>query len=287
MNVPAGYCYWKWVLRMQMKMFSVVVAGLILLVLGMLFVPAALAQEGQDSPPPDIVMCSATECRYSPVSGILSYDDLELVLGKADEYGTNLVVCDASGCQWSAVTLEELEFVLDQEIQDAEQEEMVFDEDEVDPITTDEKPDVIELEDQELNFTSVVPLPGTWVTYHDPSVMECSMGMTIDVPGSGPDVATLSVSEDGSTLTGLDLDPETANMDMLRTPDGHYRSEMEFSQDGGTMTLVFELFFLDEALGFGFIDGQIEQQGYSCSILRSFVTTLEGAFPELDAAAAE
>lgn len=276
---------------MQAKQFSVVAAGVMLLVLGMLLVPAALsgpatlAQEGKDSPPPDIVMCSATECRYSPVSGILSYDDLELVLGKADEDGTNLVVCDASGCQWSAVTLEELEFVLGEEVQDAEQEEMVFDEDEVDPILSGT--DVIELEDQELNFTSVVPLPGTWVTYHDPSVMECSMGMTIDVQGSGPDTMTISVSEDGSTLTGVDLDPETANMDMLRTPDGHYRSEIELSEDGGTMTLVFELFFLDEALGFGFIDGQIEQQGYSCSMLRSFMTTLEGAFPALDAAAAE
>ncbi len=262
-----------------------------LLVVGMLLVlaTAALAQD-DGSTPPQLVLCTDGGCRYSPVSGELSTQDLTIALGEPDPHGANVVVCtDSGGCQWSAVTPEDLDLVHggdgdlgegmvfdEDEVEPVEG--MIFDEDEVDPITIDNE--TIREMIFNLNETSqviIAPKAGTWTSTHLAGQMVCPGAISMSIPAGDVQTGNVIVSEDGSTLTAQGLDPELADVPMRRVAGSVFYGAVTIAvPETGDMTLHFIEYFLDDGFAVGLIYSEMTTQGITCTIERSFWTIFEG-----------
>ncbi|NDJ77275.1 MAG: hypothetical protein GYB65_13555 [Chloroflexi bacterium] len=273
------------------------VYALLITMLLAVFVPvfSVVAQDGGDGPA--LVFCeSGSGCAYSPISGELSNDDVSLVLGEEDPYGNDVVVCDvAGGCQWANLDPEDLDLVnggdgevnspeidFDDEADANEDDEIIFDEDEVEPIEDDEMifdEDEVEAYDtealifdiDEITATTVTPKSGNWTAYHLPGAMVCDV-ITIDIPASPPQSGTVSVSEDGSTLTLESLDAEVGSVPMVRVAGGYYHGELTIEG----ITLNYEEFFLDDGYALGLIHATFTQEGVNCQITRRFWTVYDG-----------
>jgi len=254
---------------------------LVVLVLVMLPLVPARAQDGGGPDNPQLVFCEAGGCTFSEISGELSYEDTSLVLGEEDPHGNNVIVCQSGmGCQWSAVSPEDLDLVnggdgivegepmiFDEDEVDAiDSDEMIFDEDEVDAIDPDEY--IFDLSD--MQPTNVVPVPGAWMAYHLAGAMVCPGVMTIDIPAGDPQSGTLTVSEDGRTLDLENLDPEATSVPMQRVVPGIYHGELTGTVEGNSVTLNFDEVFITEEFGIGLIHAEIAAQGIECRLERRF-----------------
>jgi hypothetical protein len=257
----------------------------------MLLVPgaAALAQD-DGATPPQLVLCADGGCRYSPVSGELTTQDMTIVLGEADPYGNNVVACtDSDGCQWSAATPQDLDLVYggdgdlgegmvftEDEVEPIEG--MIFDEDEVDSFTIDNE--TIREMIFELHETSqviITPKSGIWTATHLAGQIVCPGVMTMAIPAGDVQSGNIVVAEDGSTLTAEGLDPELTDVPMRRvTGSAFYGAVTMAVPEQGDVTLHFVEFFLDDGFALGYIYADVVTQGFACNIERYFWTIFEG-----------
>jgi len=259
--------------------------------IGLLATGALALAQGDGGANPKIVFCEMGDgCRYSPASGDFSPEDVELLFGEPDPHGKNTAVCiDSGGCQWSAVTPEDLDLSYGGDGEPMR--EMVFDEDEVDPVTDDDDAMIFEedevdpvdlgslnipFQDWDKLAVNVVPKPGAWTSTHLAGAMVCPGVMTLDIPASGPESGTMEVSDDGATLTAVGLDPDTASVPMQRVAPGAYHGELTVTADGQAMTVNFETVFLDDGFAIGLIHADVTAQGVECRIERRFWTIFDG-----------
>jgi hypothetical protein len=264
-----------------------------------LIVPgAALAQDGEGEPPTLLLCENGAGCRHAKMSGKMSQEDLELLMGEEDPHGKNIVICHDSGCDWSALSEEDADlaaggdgevpmtFTVEEVYGEDTEEEMTFTEEEAEQLEeeseeaesddADAEDSEVEDEDESMNFTidevtpsNVVPMGGQWTAYHSPGIMDCGV-MTMDIPGGDVQTGNVQVSEDGSTITATGLDADATTLPMNRIAGGVYHAQLEITVEGSTATIDFYIVFVDEGLGVGYIEGKAAAQGVECLIQRWF-----------------
>lgn len=241
--------------------------SLVLLAMTLIAPLAVPAQAQDDNPNPAIVIClQGSGCFHSDKSGEVTTEQMTSLLGD-NETGGDTVVCTTSeGCQWSAVGPEDLDLTfggdgeLDGEKKPAPEA----------PADSDSLFVEIEIGDDPL-----VPVAGTWITYHSVGVMDCSV-IAIDIPANPPEPGTLIVEDDGAVLTLDSSDPETSIVPMIRVQNGVYHGIFEVSTEEGVMTINYNEVFVAPTMAFGMLSGEMTSQGMECVLSRPFFTILEG-----------
>lgn len=244
-------------------------ATLILLLSVTLIAPLGPAQAQDDNPNPAIMICmQEAGCIHSEKSGELTTEQMTHLLG-ANETGGDTVVCTFSdGCQWSAVGPEDLDLAFGGDGKLDSEKKPALDL----PAGSDSDSLFGEIE---IGENPIVPVGGTWVAYHFPGVMDCSV-IAIDIPASPPEPGELIVVDDGATLTLESSDPEMGIVPMQRVQNGVYHGIFEVSTEEGVMTINYDEVFVAPTLAFGMISGNITSQGMECKLSRPFFTISEG-----------
>ena len=232
------------------------------------------AQDDSGEYEPAILVCGDDGCQHTRMSGEFAETDMEILIGEENPYGEDgYVVCSAGPCTWTQLDPADLDLVHggDGEV------DMIFEEEDVEAIDDDTPidPDV-EFDFSDIDARDITPSAGTWTAYHQAGQMNCTSGLTIDIPAGDIQSGELVVSEDGNTLTLNDLDPEAASVPMERIAPGTYHGELEVTADGQTMIVNFDEKFVDTFLGLGLIWSEVAVQGYECRIERRFYTIYGG-----------
>ena len=213
--------------------------GLFLIVLLLVPVFTASAQEADPDPYPTILLCEHdVGCRHSPISGDLSYQDAVMALGEPEMEGARAVICDASGCSWAVVSDEDADLVYGGDGTPEGNKVMRFEEDEVEPEGFEFTEEEVEAEgfdfsEDELGLNDVVPLSGSWLAIHQAGTINCPGAFSMEIPAGDEQEATITVSEDGSSYTAVDLEPDTPQMTMERVGPGHYHTELPIEAPEG------------------------------------------------------
>lgn len=262
---------------------------LLCIVLVLTTVSVTTAQSTQPDPYPTILLCEeGAGCRHSPISGDLSYLDATLALGEPDVEDARVIFCSESGCDWGSISDEDIDLVFGGdgvpdgskvmrfEESDTEPEGFDFTEDEAEPegfdFTEDEtEPEGFDFTEDELGVRNPVPLSGSWTAIHEAGTLDCPDVFSMDIPAGDEQNATITVAEDGSSFSALDLDPETPQMDMQRVSPGYYHAEMPIDTPEGSMVLMFDVGFFDPGLAVGMITGEMTTQGYNCTVKRGML----------------
>lgn len=238
--------------------------------LAALAVPAVYSTAyAQDSNPnPAIMICvTGAGCWHSDISGELSSEQTTTLIGENDSTGNNVVCTVDAGCEWTALEPNDLDLAYEGDGEaDGEKQpapELPDDSDKMFP--------ALDVED-----ATVTPVEGTWVAYNLAGAMVCPGVMTFDIPASPPQTGQLIVEDDGAVLTLESNDPELGVVPMMRTQDGVYHGTLEMEVEGQTLTINYDEMFVEPTMAVGMIHGEMTAQGYECTILRPFYTTIEG-----------